>query len=134
MTIQELLSVVILSIAFIAFIIGLVTLINNLQRRHKLNSVRLPELDDDRVDLTEVFERKSIKSYKIPTVSLEEVQKIVNSEEAPKDNIILEEIITRTERRSKKQFKEDIKLPEIENANSDIKDSFNKMIAEMNKK
>lgn len=134
MTIQEILSIAILSVTLIAFIVGLVTLINNLQRRHKLNSVKLPELDDDQVDLIEIFERKSIKSYKIPTVNPEEVQKIINAEEAVEDNIVLEEIITRTERRSRRQLKENVQLPEIEDVNSDVKDSFNKMFAEMSEK
>lgn|SRR5574344_397356 len=134
MTIQEILSIAILSVTLIAFIVGLVTLINNLQRRHKLNSVKLPELDDDQVDLIEIFERKSIKSYKIPTVNPEEVQKIINAEEAVEDNIVLEEIITRTERRSRRQLKENVQLPEIEDVSSDVKDSFNKMFAEMSEK
>lgn len=134
MTIQEILSIAILSVTLIAFIVGLVTLINNLQRRHKLNSVKLPELDDDQVDLIEIFERKSIKSYKIPTVNPEEVQKIIDTEETVEDNIVLEEIITRTERRSRRQLKENVQLPEIEDVNSDVKDSFNKMFAEMSKK
>lgn len=134
MTIQEILSIAILSVTLIAFIVGLVTLINNLQRRHKLNSVKLPELDDDQVDLIEIFERKSIKSYKIPTVNPEEVQKIIDTEETVEDNIVLEEIITRTERRSRRQLKENVQLPEIEDVNSDVKDSFNKMFAEMSEK
>lgn len=134
MTIQEILSIAILSVTLIAFIVGLVTLINNLQRRHKLNSVKLPELDNDQVDLIEIFERKSIKSYKIPTVNPEEVQKIIDTEEAVEDNIVLEEVITRTERRSRRQLKENVQLPEIEDVNSDVKDSFNKMFAEMSEK
>lgn len=129
MTTQEILSFVIMGVALIAFGIGIVTLVNNLRRRHMLNSVRLPEIDNEQVDLIKVFERKSIKTHKIPTVNSEEVQKIISSEEVEEDNNVLEEVIKNTEKITKKQV-EDIQLPEIED--SEIKESFNNILSEMN--
>lgn len=131
MTLQEILSLTIIGITIIAFIVGLSILINNLRRRHRLNSVKLPDIEDEQVDLTEVFKRKSIKSYKIPTVNSDEVQKIIDSEVHREDNLALEEMIKSTEKRYRNSKNEDVQLPEIEDVKSNIKESFNKMFAEM---